>query len=108
VNDIAAPVKTITFGTASTDPTMGKIAAITRMPERHLLVTCANRATNQCYILDYNKAATTAKMATINLVGVQPTDVDAISKINVATFPQGDWIVFTANDKLLLYNYPGS
>jgi hypothetical protein len=58
-------------------------------------------------VIDYNQVAASAVKRTVNLAGVAATDVDAISKINVATYPQSDHILITANDKIFVYTYPG-
>ena len=107
VNDITAPQKSITFGTGTADPVVGKIAAFTKQVERHLLISCSNKTTNQCFILDYNQTAAAALKMTVNLDGIAATDVDAIAKINVTVYPQSDWVAITVNDKILLYYYPG-
>lgn len=52
--DIGNPVVSSVFGSAVTDPQIGKIAAITRLPGRQFLVNCSNRATNTCMVLDYS------------------------------------------------------
>lgn len=107
VADPTSPQRSITFGTTSSDPTIGKIAAFTKSVENTLFITCSNKSTNQCHILDYSQAASGSLKMTVNLAGVATTDVANISQINVSTYPESHWCVFTANSKILLYYYPG-
>ena len=115
--DIANPVVSSVFGSAATDPQIGKIAALTRLPGRQLLVNCSNRATNTCQILDYSQTGTAAIRAIMNFpstTSVPPvpsgdatlvSDYSSLSQINISPVPQSDWIAISANDKVHFYLY---
>jgi hypothetical protein len=46
ITDISNPLISIVYGALATDPVIGRVASITRGPERHLFVSCSNRPTN--------------------------------------------------------------
>ena len=55
ITDIQNPLITAVYGSLPTDPAIGKVAAITRLPERTLLISCVNRPLNQCFVLNYSQ-----------------------------------------------------
>lgn len=76
ITDLTNPTISNVYGSLPTDPVIGKIASINRGPERHLFVSCTNKASNQCYVLDYSAQGSASLRSIINLTNALPSDVD--------------------------------